>query len=411
MVQLYHLLLVTQYPQSFYHKMKNDIVGNAILYLDIPLPSEMKMGCHPSIRPHLKRVSPKISDLLISNGIVRHPTSKFSMVLKPMDEYSQPMLYSINKPHQIPLWYNPLVEGQETASATASEASSTTFLTALASDDDNDEQDFQVAATTTTRLRASATVSEASSMAFLKALRSDTDDKEEATAATGIATTTCVATTSRAATATTTIAATTSSEELLHHMLHLRDSATAIMTVIDDEENAKKTAAAVAVAMPPPRTRTETSASEHSVSNSHTARVVGDFHDSDAKYVNYNREKGCMDMIGKNVTVGFTSQKGMVPISSSLTTHRGMIAIEANKRGMIAIEANNTGMIMMEEDIEANTNGMVMITTTTQLPDDDTSKENVSDNAQHEAEHRRPPRTWLYDRKSVSFYDCNKKMY
>ena len=92
MVQLYHLLLVTQYPQSFYHKMKNDIVGNAILYLDIPLPSEMKMGCHPSIRPHLKRVSPKISDLLISNGIVQHPTSKFSMVLKPMD--------------QIPLWCN-----------------------------------------------------------------------------------------------------------------------------------------------------------------------------------------------------------------------------------------------------------------------------------------------------------------
>ena len=108
MVQLFHLLLVTQYPQSFYRKMKNNKVGNAILYLDIPLPKKMKMQCDPSIRCHLERVSPKISDLLISNGIVRHPTSKFSMVLKPMDElkYSRPILYSINKSHQIPLWCN-----------------------------------------------------------------------------------------------------------------------------------------------------------------------------------------------------------------------------------------------------------------------------------------------------------------
>ena len=94
------------YPEEFYHAMKNDIVGNTILYLDIPLPKKMKMQCDPSIRLHLKRVSPKISDLLISNGIVRHPTSKFSMDLKPMNENTYPVLYSINKPHQIPRWCN-----------------------------------------------------------------------------------------------------------------------------------------------------------------------------------------------------------------------------------------------------------------------------------------------------------------
>ena len=94
---------IPPYPQSFYRKMKNNKVGNAILYLDIPLPKKMKMQCDPSIRCHLERVSPKISDLLISNGIVRHPTSKFSMVLKPMDElkYNIVVLYCIQSTSRI----------------------------------------------------------------------------------------------------------------------------------------------------------------------------------------------------------------------------------------------------------------------------------------------------------------------
>ena len=102
---MFHLLLLTQYPQSFYRAIKNDKVGNKILYLDSPLPREMKMQCHPLIRRHLETVTPRISDLLISNNLVRHPTSKLSMVLKPMDEFTRhPVLYSINKPHQVPLW-------------------------------------------------------------------------------------------------------------------------------------------------------------------------------------------------------------------------------------------------------------------------------------------------------------------
>ena len=135
------------------------------------------------------------------------------------------------------------------------------------------------------RLRASATASEASATAFLRAMR--IDDEVKAAAATVAATTTTSAPTTMTEEATTKHS---SSSELQHHMLRWRASATAIMTVIEDEE-AKTVVSAMTTHQATVSMITTQTTPAASLSNIHAA-LVDDYEDNET-FVNYNRETGC----------------------------------------------------------------------------------------------------------------------